>query len=144
MACYQLDNIRNIITGLNGMIISTAKRCSQNQCLQRFPIPSNPNPIPSPTYSFRAFKPFYGHLKQPKQTKADQCRPQCGENTGSMAAMLRGKLSKSEESYQKCSISAKLYFFRLITFPMFPQTILIFFIAFLNFSDFPHCFLKSS
>ena len=31
---------------------------------------------------------------------------QCGENTGSMAAMLRGKLAKSEESYQKCSISA--------------------------------------
>ena len=28
-----------------------------------------------PTYSFRAFKPFYGDLKQPKQTKADQCRP---------------------------------------------------------------------
>ena len=27
------------------------------------------------TYSFRAFKPFYGDLKQPKQTKADQCRP---------------------------------------------------------------------
>ena len=69
---------------------------------------------------------------------------QCGENTGSMAAMLRGKLSKSEESYRKCSISAKLYFFRLITFLMFPQTVLIFFIAFLTFSDFPHFFLKSS
>ena len=27
------------------------------------------------TYSFRAFKPFNGDLKQPKQTKADQCRP---------------------------------------------------------------------
>merc|ERR1711971_588465 len=38
-----------------------------------------PNPIPIPshptTYSFRAFKPFYGDLKQPKQTKVDQCRP---------------------------------------------------------------------
>ena len=35
-----------------------------------------PNPIPIPsTYSFRAFKPFNGDLKQPKQTKADQCRP---------------------------------------------------------------------
>ena len=33
-----------------------------------------PNPIPT-TYSFRAFKPFNGDLKQPKQTKADQCRP---------------------------------------------------------------------
>ena len=33
-------------------------------------------PIPShPTYSFRSFKPFYGDLKQPKQTKEDQCRP---------------------------------------------------------------------
>ena len=28
-----------------------------------------------PTYSFWAFKPFNGDLKQPKQTKADQCRP---------------------------------------------------------------------
>ena len=27
------------------------------------------------TYSFQAFKPFYGVLKQPNQTKADQCRP---------------------------------------------------------------------
>ena len=26
---------------------------------------------------------------------------QCGENTGGMAAMPRGKLSKNEESYQK-------------------------------------------
>merc|ERR1712181_85153 len=35
-----------------------------------------PNPIPIPsTYSFRAFKPLYSVLKQPKQTKADQCRP---------------------------------------------------------------------
>ena len=31
------------------------------------------NPIPS-TYSFWAFKPLYGDLKQSKQTKADQCR----------------------------------------------------------------------
>ena len=36
-----------------------------------YPYPTHP----SPTYSFRAFKPFYGDLKQPKQTKADQCRP---------------------------------------------------------------------
>ena len=35
---------------------------------------SHPIPIPT-TYSFWAFKPFYGDLKQPKQTKADQCRP---------------------------------------------------------------------
>ena len=34
------------------------------------PIPSNPS-----TYSFWAFKPLYSVLKQPKQTKADQCRP---------------------------------------------------------------------
>ena len=27
------------------------------------------------TSNFRAFKPFYGDLKQPQQTKADQCRP---------------------------------------------------------------------
>ena len=34
-----------------------------------------PNPVPIPsTYSFRAFKPFYGDPKQPKQTKPDQCR----------------------------------------------------------------------
>ena len=82
-----------------------------------------------------------------KLLRADFCQLsniQCGENTGSMAAMLRGKLSKSEESYRKCSISAKLYFFRLITFLIFPQTVLIFFIAFLTFSDFPHFFLKSS
>ena len=35
------------------------------------PIPS----IHSSTYSFWAFKPFYGDLTQPKQTKADQCIP---------------------------------------------------------------------
>ena len=28
-------------------------------------------------------------------------KQQCGENTGGMAAMPRGKLSKNEESYQK-------------------------------------------
>ena len=50
----------------SGARISTAKRCSQNQCLQRFPIQS--------TYSFRAFKPFYSDLGQHMQTKADQCR----------------------------------------------------------------------
>ena len=31
-------------------------------------------PITS-TYSFQSFKPLYSVLKQPKQTKADQCRP---------------------------------------------------------------------
>merc|ERR1712032_826514 len=33
-------------------------------------LPSHPNP----TYSFQAFKPLHSVLKQPKQTKADQCR----------------------------------------------------------------------
>ena len=32
------------------------------------------NPI-RPTYSFWAFKPFYGDQKQAKQVNADQCRP---------------------------------------------------------------------
>ena len=51
-------------------IFSPAKRWSWKKCLQRFPsIPSN-----HPTYTFWAFNPFYGDLKQPKQTKAYQCR----------------------------------------------------------------------
>ena len=37
------------------------------------------NPIPT-TYSFRAFKPFYGDLRQRKQTKADQCRARQTKN----------------------------------------------------------------
>ena len=55
-----------------------------------------------------------------------------------------------EESYRKVrkvmenAAYPKQYFFRLITFLMFPQTVLIFFIDFLTFSDFPHFFLKSS
>jgi len=32
------------------------------------------HPIPNPTYSFRAFKPFYDDQKQGKRTMADQCR----------------------------------------------------------------------
>ena len=36
---------------------------------------SQSQPIHPSTYSFRAFKPFYGDLRQRKQTKADQCRP---------------------------------------------------------------------
>ena len=53
---------------------SGALRITPLRDFHPIPIPSQSHPIPS-TYSFRAFKPFNGDLKQPKQTKADQCRP---------------------------------------------------------------------
>ena len=52
------------------------------------------NPYPT-TYSFWAFKPFYGDLKQPKRTKADQCRPR-----QTKAGIKFAKFSKKIQIFQ--------------------------------------------
>ena len=87
--------------------------------------------------------------------------PQCGENTGSVVAMLRGKLSESEESYQilaspfliRSSLYLYIFLIFLITFlitflsfpynfPHFSSFILITFL--ISFHIFPHNFLRCS
>ena len=66
------------------------------------------HPIPS-TYSFWAFKPFYGNLKQPKQTKAYQCRPRqtkAGINFASIEASKCTSIPSIQVSkYQSIQVS---------------------------------------
>ena len=84
------------------------------------------------------------HLPVVFPARIEHILQQCGENTGSVVAMLRGKLSESEESYQIFSIPFPHI---LLSFCKFMTVCILFKLSsnsYSNFTTFPHFLTMSS
>ena len=91
---------------------------------------SNPSHPSHPTYSFWAFKPFYGGLKEPKQTKADQCRPM--QTKAGINFAKFSKISKISK-FSKFFPNFRNFFLNFSKFSKFSKI----FKNFQNFQNFP-------